>query len=252
MFKTCYGVCFTPRTYHAYINWWKPLFDKDNSYLIVDNTENTVLDYDCFSYNDKMIRESFKFSGDVSQNHYWNSQRNRNIIWFYAHFRMLYFFLKNSEYDYYWFFDDDVFCNNWEGFLKGFENEDSDFLSYFLFKNTNVEIYPNIPKVDNRMFSGELWFRRFPGDGDKLFNGVNYYFGSFFPIVRYSRKALIHLLELTYSGYHGYGEGFVPTMLANEGFKMNTIFNPDNTSNFFNTDIIQIKHKNIKINWEWL
>lgn len=252
MSKTYYGICFTPRTYHAYINWWKPLLSRENTYLLVDNTENYKIDYNCFQYTESEIREKFNFRRDVSKNHFWNSQGNRNIVWFYAHFRMLYFFLKNSEYDYYWFFDDDVHCNNWDAFTNSFENEDSDFLSYFLFKNSNVESYPNIPKVDNRMFSGELWFRRFPGDGDELLHDVNEYFGSFFPIVRYSRKALIHLLELTYRGYHGYGEGFVPTMLAKEGLKMNSIFNSDNTSNYFNTEEIIIRHKNEKINWEWL
>jgi hypothetical protein len=218
----------------------------------MDNTSNANLDINAFIYNENDIRNNFAFNHNVTQHHYWNSHGNRNIIWFYPQLRMMNFYINHKQYDYYWFFDDDVYCNDWDGFLTSFDNDDSDFLSYFLFKNTNVDSYPNIPKVDNKMFSGELWFRRFPGHTDTLEQTNNQYFGSFFPIVRFSKRSMEKLIELTMNGFFGYGEGFVPTSLANHGYKMNTIFLPDNTSNYFDINKIDIKHKNIKINWEWL
>jgi hypothetical protein len=251
-FKTCKVICFTPQTYNSYFGWWKSLLNTSNTFLIVDNSSNAKIDYSGFIYNEDDIRKNFNFKETVNRNHYWNAQGNKNIIWFYAYLRMLNYYINNNKYDYYWFFDDDVYCNNWEHFLNSFEDDDSDFLSYFLFKNLNVESYPEIPKVDNKMFSGNLWFQRFPSHGDKLEPNTNDLFGSFFPIVRFSKRALEKLKELTLNDFHGYGEGFVPTTLAKYGYKINTIFNNENKSKYFDTNKINITHKNIKINWEWL
>jgi hypothetical protein len=44
----------------------------------------------------------------------------------------------------------------------------------------------------------------------------------------------------------------IPTVLNYEGQKLKTIITPENTSNFFDVDKVNILHKNIKINWEWI
>jgi hypothetical protein len=251
MYKNCYGICFTPETYNSYKDKWSYFDGNKDSYLIVDNSTNNQLDYDCFTYTEKDIRKNFNFNLEVSKNHYWNSYGNRNIVWFYAYLRMINFYLSHPNYEYYWFFDDDVYCDNWDEFIKGFDNEDSDFLSYFLFKNSDVDSYPLVPKADYNMHSGPDWFRRFPGEQDMLDNAKEY-FGSFFAIVRYSNKAMKELINLTKNGFSGYGEGFVPTSLAKLGYKINTIYNNDNTSNYFDVDRVNVIHKNQKINWEWL
>ena len=126
------------------------------------------------------------------------------------------------------------------------------FLCAILFKNENVESYPNIPKIDYNTHSGPGWFNRFPGHQDTLKNDDKNYFGSFFAIVRYSKKAMEELVKVTLEGFSGYGEGFVPTHFATVGLKMNSIFNNNNTSNYFDDDIVNIKHKHVKINWEWI
>jgi hypothetical protein len=165
---------------------------------------------------------------------------------------MLNFYIQNPEYDYYWFFDDDIKSDNWVEFFKGFENDDSDLISYFIFKNKDVESQNNVPKIDERTFSNDQWFFRFPGDGDILPKEINELFGSFFPIVKLSNKGMKKLLELNNEGLHGYSEGFVPTMLNHHGMKLNTIIQPNNTSLFFDVNKINLLHKNIKVTWEWI
>ena len=252
MYKNCYGICFTPETYQSYKDWWTHFQNNENAFIILDNSKGQNIDYKSFQYTETDIRNNFNFTLDVSKGHYWNSFGNRNIIWFYAYLRMINFYLSHPNYDYYWFFDDDVYCNDWDGFLKGFENDNTDFISYFLFKNYDVDSHSEVPRADNNMHSGPSWFNRFPGHQDMLPTGIEDYFGSFFAIVRYSNKAMQKLIELTKEGYSGYGEGFVPTCLGNMGFTMNTIFKNDNTSKYFDVNQIDIKHKNQKINWEWL
>jgi hypothetical protein len=252
MYKNCYGICFTPETYNSYINNWGYFNNKENTFYVIDNSKNKQINYPSFIYTENEIRNNFNFKKDVSKNNFWNHVGNRNIVWFYAYLRMINFYIKNPNYEYYWFFDDDVYCDNWEMFLNGFENDDSDFISYFLFKNINFEDYPNIPKADSRMYSKELWFNRFPGSGDELPPEIKNYFGSFFAIVRYSNRAMKELVEITKNGFSGYGEGFVPTYLATLNYKLNSIYKPDNTSNYFDVNKVNVTHKNIKINWEWL
>jgi hypothetical protein len=245
-------VCTTPQIYSSYASHWEN-FPKDTRELIwvSDITKDPSFDLG-FKYTEKELRKNLNFYGDVSQNHYWNSQRNKNIIWFYAHFRMLNFYIENPNYDYYWFFDDDVKMTNWEAFFEGTDNDDSDFLGYFIFKNNNVDSQPTVPNIDDRTFSKNMWFERFPGDGDIIGNDITELFGSFFPVNRFSNRAMKKLLELNNEGFSGYSEGFVPTMLNKYGYKLSSLIKPDNTSNYFDVNEVNIKHKNIKIDWEWI
>jgi hypothetical protein len=218
---------------------------------VTDNSKNENFNLG-FTYTEKKLREQLDFTGEVSKRHYWNSNGNRNIIWFYAHFRMLNYYIQNPNYDYYWFFDDDVKVGNWDLFFEGTDKDDSDFLGYIVFKDSNVITQEKIPVIDNRTTSQHMWFERFPGDGDILPDDINEKFGSFFPTNRFSNRAMKKLLEIHEEGLHGYSEGFVPTMLNKYGYTLNTIIKSDNTSDFFDVDQVNIQHKNIKINWEWI
>jgi hypothetical protein len=245
-------VCTTPNMYPSYVDNWNN-FPKEDKRLIwvSDITNDSSFDVG-FKYTEKEIRENLNFNIDVSKNHYWNSYGNRNIIWFFAHLRMLYFYVKNPNYDFYWFFDDDIKIKNWEEFFLGTDKDDSDFISYFCFKKDGVISQQNVPTIDNKTFSKSLWFDRFPGDGDVLPKETNELFGSFFPTTRFSNNALKKLLELHNNGYYAYSEGFVPTVLNKYGFKLSTLINTDNTSNYFDVNEVDIQHKNIKVNWEWI
>jgi hypothetical protein len=165
---------------------------------------------------------------------------------------MLYYYIQYPTYDYYWFFDDDIRMDDWNEFLAGFDNVDHDFLAYFIFKSARVTSQSDVPVIDDNTFSGQDWFSRFPGDGDILPENTHDLFGSFFPVVRYSREALIKLHQLHNDGYNGWHEGYVPTILNAHNKKLSTIINPDGSSNYFDTKIANIKHKNITIEWKWI
>ena len=236
-------VCTCDNTYKSYESYWNSV---DFEFEFLSDRYPTGIEYD-----EQKVRDVFNFKGDVSKKHFWNSQGNRNIIWFYAHLRMTYYYMLNPNEDWYWFMDDDVICDNWSEFFKSFENNDADFISYYLFKNKGVKNQPNIPEIDKNTHSGTTWFSRFPGDGDNIDKSYEL-FGSFFPIVRFSNKSLKHLTDLLINNIHGYSEGFVPTQLNKDGFTLDTIFNNQSKSNHFDVNKIHILHKNIKVDWSWI
>ena len=90
------------------LNYKKQNFD--NFYVLFDNKLNktkeevsqTYGDAEICLYDDKDF-ESNNFNRPISKFHRWGSHQNPN--YFYAHHRMMTFYLKNSNFDYYWFFD---------------------------------------------------------------------------------------------------------------------------------------------------
>jgi len=232
---------------------WLPLITKDNydKELIVDVTKDQSFKPG-FHFTEDEVRTNLNFPHNVSKRHYWNSHGNRNIIWFHAHLRMLNFYLSNPDYEYYWFFDDDVRIDDWNSFLTQTDTDDSDFISYFVFKKDGVNSQPNVPVIDNRTTSSHMWLERFPGDGDTLPDGIKEWFGSFFPTVRYSNRAMKKLLELNNQGYHGYGEGFVPTVLNQCGMKITSLITSNDDSNLFDFGNNKIWHKNTIVDWAWI
>ena len=247
-----YCVCTTPEIYPHYHQHWNNFKDSGRDFIFVsDNTKDKTFNVG-FTFDENDLKTNLNFNTEPNTLNYWNCSGMRNIAWFYAHLRMLNFYLSNPNYDYYWFFDDDVRMDNWSKFFDGTDKDDSDFLSYFCFKNKEVQSQPNIPHTDKRMFSNDQWFFRFPGPGDVLPKDVVEYFGSFFPTTRFSNKALKQLLEDNTNQFHAYHEGYVPTMLNYHGMKLNTIIQPNNTSLFFDVNEVNIHHKNVKIKWEWI
>lgn len=246
-------VCTTANSYGSHLDDWKSeKINNNHKFIIVDVSSNSSFDKGDFKFTESDLRNNLNFNIEVSKNNFWNSYGNRNIAWFYAHLRMLNFYLKYPDYDYYWFFDDDIFIDDWKLFFKSFEQDDSDFLSYFCFKKDDVTSQIDVPVIDDRSHSGQSWFGRFPGHGDILNKNITEYFGSFFPTTRFSNIALKTLLKENNNGYSAYHEGFVPTVLNYNKLKLNTIILPDNTSKFFDVDQVNILHKNTKINWEWI
>jgi hypothetical protein len=236
-------VCTCANTFKSYEPYWKTV---DFDFEFLSDRAPIGIEYD-----EQKVRDLFNFTSDVSKSHWWNQQGNRNIIWFYAHLRMAYYYMLNPNEDWYWFMDDDLVCDNWSEFFKAFETNSADFISYYIFKNKGVTSQPNIPEIDANTYSNTLWFDRFPGDGDQI-NKNGELFGSFFPIVRFSNKSLRHITDLLLNGVHGYSEGFVPTILNKDGFTLDTIFNNQSRSNHFDVDKIHIKHKGIKVEWSWI
>jgi len=258
--SNAYCICSTTEAYKSYVDHWKNILtavDSKSLWWVIDESKNFNDDpkhplySNWFLFCESIVRDNFSFQHNPSSHHFWNTRGDKNIIWFYAVLRMMNFYKSHPNHDYYWFFDDDVRCNNWNDFFVGFDRNTSDFISYFVFKNTNVMSHDVIPTVDHKMHSFN-WFSRFPGHGDVLPIDSSDFFGSFFAITRFSNDAMKALIEDHKKGFYGYSEGFVPTVLAKRGMILDTIYRPDNTSDFFDIKKVEILHKNIPITWSWL
>jgi len=253
MNKNVACMCTVSHIHNNLSNQWLPLITNENydKFLIVDTTNNDHVK-EGFLYTENDVRRNLNFPHDVSKRHYWNSMGNRNIIWFFAHLRMMNFYLSHPNYEYYWFFDDDLKMDDWSSFLSQTDNDRSDFISYFIFKKNGVTSQEKIPVIDRRTTSSHMWFERFPGDGDNLPEGITEFFGSFFPTTRFSNRAMSKLVELNNMGYYGYGEGFVPTVLNYHGFTLNTLITSEDQSEIFDFTNNKIWHKNIIVDWAWI
>jgi hypothetical protein len=250
--NNAYCVCSTSDLYGSFIeDWINDKREDGDKFVVVDVTKDPSFNKGV-TFTEQELREKLNFNIEVSKRNWWNSYGNRNIAWFYAHLRMIHFYMKYPNYDYYWFFDDDIKMDNWNLFFDSFKNEDSDFLSYFCFKNLNVESQPGVPKIDDKTYSRAEWFNRFPGVDANLPSDTKELFGSFFPTTRFSNLALKTIMEDNLKGLHAYHEGMVPTLLNYHNLKLKTIINPNNTSNFFDVNAVNIIHKNMTINWEWI
>lgn len=259
--RTCVCVCGTSDGI-SLLDRFRGAFSGD-AYSLIDCTRQPLPEnYKGFgvdiAYTEKDARSALPCPDPAlpCKGHWWNPVGNRNMIWFYPYVRMLYFFKQHPDYDFYWFFDDDFSCNDFSAFLKSFaDNREDDFIAYFLFKHRSVPEgdQPGVPRENDAMYS-RGWFAqdRFPGPGDILPAHCTQLFGSFFPVVRWSRRSLEHLLGVLEQGYQGYGEGFVPTVLNAAGFKLGSLFGPDNTSKYFDASKILLAHKNHRVTWSWL
>jgi hypothetical protein len=231
----------------------------DNFHILFDNQTGLEKSYivdryqwdNICLYNDNTF-EQYIFNKFIDTRHRWGSHQNPK--YFYAHFRMLVFFIENPDFDYYWFFDDDVdFIGDLKTLLDNYKTETEDFLAIQCFKKEDYLEFPKISIINNRMSGSHgHWLEWCPGPGDN-FQLFSKHIGSFFPIVRFSNRAMKFLLDIHNLGYYGYSEGFVPTTLASNGYGVASMMNEYNKY-FVNNHHIQciLLHKGIPFTWEWL
>lgn len=226
-----------------------------NFFILFDDQGNEINNVDrykqvpIYAYNNKDFAKH-NFNRPIDPKHRWGNHQNPN--YFYAHFRMLLFYMKYSQFDYYWFFDDDVyFDKDLKPFLTEYEQSKEDFLAIQAFKKEDYEEFPHISKLNRRMGSGGSWLCFAPGPGDN-YKSTERHMGCFYPIVRYSNRAMKRLISLNEEGYYGYSEGFVPTSLASEGFSVASML--DEHDNYFINPKTQCKltHKNDNFTWTWI
>ena len=72
--------------------WGNDKVDGGDKFIIVDVTTKPTFDKG-FTFTEQQLRERLNFNIEVSDKNWWNSHGNRNIAWFYAHLRMLNFYL---------------------------------------------------------------------------------------------------------------------------------------------------------------
>lgn len=239
--STAIVVCRQAISYYA--DDWKRVFKKDKHDYLLCNVKleqefdvKPVLDYvqdNVILYSTENIRNTFNFHIEASDKHWWNNGGGRNIIWFYPHFRMMYFYKIHPEYEYYWFFDEDVTFpeKHLYDLVNAHAHLDHDCMITYLFSDINNENPSQVPVVDENMVSyhslNHYWLSHYPGPGDIQPDDLKEKYGSYFPIVRLSNKAMKVLVEEHEKGFYGYSEGYVPTILNHHGLKLYSIFNKD-------------------------
>ncbi|MEY5134527.1 MAG: hypothetical protein RL709_222 [Pseudomonadota bacterium] len=219
------------------------LFDDQNKEWELPYEVNTM------TYNSGDF-DPLNFNRPIDIKHRWGNHQKPN--YFYAHFRMLLFYLKNPSLDYYWFFDDDVYFDaNLKPFLSEYENHKEDFLAIQVFAKDNYKEFPFVDKANERMGSHGHWLDFAPGPGDN-YKSTSRHMGCFFPIVRYSNQAMKHLLSLNEQGYYGYSEGFVPTALASDGFSVASMLNEQDEYCIKPSTKCTLTHKADSFTWTWI
>lgn len=146
-------------------------------------------------------------------------------IWFNANLIMMYFYLRNPQFDYYWFIEYDVvFTGEWNLMLQAFRESKSDLLS------SHVERY-------NKSNADWQWWNviEFINKEIPLAKRVK----SFNPIYRLSERSLSFLHDYLSKGNAGYYEVMMPTALYNNGYTIEDfggtgIFvKPENRNRFY-------------------
>jgi hypothetical protein len=238
------AIVLCTKTTSSFHNDWKKAFRLGNNDYMLCNTQpghlinpNVLLDYvqdNIINYSTDNLREALNFYAEPSDMHRWNLGGGRNIVWFYPHFRMMYFYKLFPEYEYYWFFDDDVTFpqNELYDFVNAHKDLDHDCMITYLFCDLNAENPSKVLEMEHTMGSyhshDHNWLTHYPGPGDIQPPDIVDKYGSYFPLVRMSNKALKTLVEEHDRGYYGYSEGYVPTILNYRGLKLYSIYNKQN------------------------
>jgi hypothetical protein len=256
-------ICATAHITAYYKNWKENLKFNNDEYILCDVTNkgplptNVSLDFvqdNVINYTEQNVRKTLNFDKNASDKHWWNLGGGRSIIWFYPQFRMLYFYKLYPDYDYYWFFDDDVtFPNNQlQEFIDLYRGDTTDCAITYLFSDLDNSNPSNVPVMCKPMFSFHgkewNWLIHYPGFGDNQPEYVKEKYGSFFPIVRLSNRALKTLLEEHEKGYYGYGEGYVPTVLNYHNMSLHSFYNEQ--SKLVKNENILIHHKDAVMLWD--
>jgi hypothetical protein len=218
--------------------------------------KDTVILFHCHFLNERILKEFKKIIGSCCRNHdivllYDNTKRDFKLNekinfylfdsttaqklrysesrikiepkWYNSEFAVLDFFLKNPSYKYYWRVEHDVsFSGIWSRFFDFFKENSADFISTYI-------------RGYNEDKSWYWW------DAINLKLDNNQKVVSFFPIERFSNRAL-KLLDNKYkSGISGFCEVVVPTLLNLEGYKLQDI-----GRKWYDKSTFLYKHKPLK------
>lgn len=232
------------------------MFDCTSSIDLENRIKHKFKQENIHYYDLDNLKKTFNRYDPPCLEHRWADGGTRNINWFFPHLRMLYFYLANPNYDYYWYFDDDSSFK--DGTINDFLNAtsylDADCVITYIFTEPKDK-QDGVLAVNNGMgsYHGDhsAWFQWFPGKGDRVIPGSKKH-GSYFPFVRFSKAAMMKLWDLHQDGYIGYSEGYVPTMLNHFGYKLHSLSKEDATLNVPCETGVKIQHKHGDILWSHL
>lgn len=170
----------------------------ENVYLLYDDTKNKFPESNCKRWSDSdshsetthYIMTNFDECLSINPLHRSNKEQIESQL-------LLLYKLCNTEFNYIWLIEYDVFCDgNWREALKSCDLLSTDFLA------SKVYTYHESPLWNH-------WFRIYGPRRNKpmLSDRV----GSFFPLVRISRL-LIQALQKNINIYTGFCEVYIPTV----------------------------------------
>ena len=127
-----------------------------------------------------------------------------NLLWYNGEYPVLDFYIRgDSAYAQYWMFEYDVVPHtNFDEYLAAFDDVDADFLAYC------IKYKSKTPRW--------MWWNKLDGfDFDEQV-------GSFFPVTRFSNKAVATLVDYYRKGAHGFCEVLAPTVIYNAGLTVDS------------------------------
>lgn len=128
----------------------------------------------------------------------------------------------NRPYEYLWFIEYDVYCNDFEAALRRFNKVKADMLT----KGTTVNYFRWLRStLVNRKW---MWWHKLEGEISQV--PLSKRRGCFFPVNRFSRRFL-QVIEANLSKSSGYCEVYFPTLCRINGLKVKTM--PLNTFGTF-------------------
>jgi hypothetical protein len=123
----------------------------------------------------------------------------------------------------------------------------------YIFGGLNQTNQPDTWDMDERMVAyhstDHNWLTHYPGDGDIQPSDIKEVYGSYFPVVRLSNKALSVLWEEHQKGHYGYSEGYLPTILNHRGLSLYSIYNKESEIKV-NKDLILHHRRYHQMTWE--
>lgn len=145
------------------------------------------------------ISSSFEISSDKILKQY----SNFVSLWENGHYPLLSFYKSAPHYEYYWMVEYDVrFTGNWLDFIDSFKNDSCDLLASHLRSYDDETTYVHWNKLTNYSVP------------------IKKQIYTFFPLLRFSNRALQALHEAHSSGVGGYCEVVVPTYLFHKGMQL--------------------------------
>jgi len=183
------------------------LYQKIKNDIINDNYDVVILyngDLEgIVGYTDKAM---FSIWDTDSLNKKGYQMINKSLFPGSCHFPLLNYYLSNSNYDYYWFIEYDVwFTGNWSTLVYDCDGNlrDYDFLS------SHIESF----NLNNSSWG---WWYKYNNSG----YNYNQCIKGFNPICRYSSNALKFIDKYQRKGYYAHSEVLITTCLFHNGFKI--------------------------------
>lgn len=179
--------------------------------MLYDNTRgdfNPIKGVKYFLFSSSDFKEiGYSLMSSLSKSSVTEYMLTKNIQWFHADYPIFFFYKKHPEYKHYWQIEFDVrFTGRWNLFFSSVDKNDADFMATSIKSKKEYSDYNAWEAHNLKVDEGLL--RQ-----------------SYFPIVRFSNKALVLLDGEFKSGKCGYCEVIIPSLLNIHNYSLLDIDN---------------------------